>query len=458
MSEQLSRFRILIVGRGNAGKTTILQKLCSETDTPIVRDQNGHLRGVHNIEHEITYPSSPLFVFHDSSGLESGSDTELQTIAQFISRRAATTQLPDGLHVVWICIPLDDERPSMRLFDLNTGDVAAVFIFTKYDGLQAKTFGTLRRQGLSRLAALGAASEQAERVFQQEWIPLLKAPSPPPPPPAFVRLKDLHKPEGSCDDLTQCTSDILDDNKPLQRMFIMAQKYRLQLRVQCLVPGSIEHLLKNASGNKIRHELVQIVLSWMPHVYYANKQVSAVVCPKETLAVTCLLGSTVYHPDSAGARIKRLSLWSGHSKHYGDLVRRFMEAVHYTGPTKLFPSQDLLQTIAGCAIVADHCFWMTERTDNVKLLPIPKENLEIGLQTALQAYKSHHQSIVDAVVEAFPEKDTLSVPLMERITLKPKDPRVKELSGKLIRLVLTHHMPRKLPPASGEGSQIVPIE
>ncbi|KAG8860344.1 hypothetical protein FRB96_003993 [Tulasnella sp. 330] len=413
MSEQLSRFRILIVGRGNAGKTTILQKLCSETDTPIVRDQNGHLRGVHNIEHEITYPSSPLFVFHDSSGLESGSDTELQTIAQFISRRAATTQLPDGLHVVWICIPLDDERPSMRLFDLNTGDVAAVFIFTKYDGLQAKTFGTLRRQGLSRLAALGAASEQAERVFQQEWIPLLKAPSPPPPPPAFVRLKDLHKPEGSCDDLTQCTSDILDDNKPLQRMFIMAQKYRLQLRVQCLVPGSIEHLLKNASGNKIRHELVQIVLSWMPHVYYAN---------------------------------------------YGDLVRRFMEAVHYTGPTKLFPSQDLLQTIAGCAIVADHCFWMTERTDNVKLLPIPKENLEIGLQTALQAYKSHHQSIVDAVVEAFPEKDTLSVPLMERINLKPKDPRVKELSGKLIRLVLTHHMPRKLPPASGEGSQIVPIE
>ncbi|KAG8882606.1 hypothetical protein FRB97_008033 [Tulasnella sp. 331] len=317
MSDEPSRFRILIVGRGNAGKTTILQKLCNETDTPIVRDQNGNLvplnsleptsgRGAHHIEHEITYPNSPLFVFHDSSGLESGSDTELQTIAQFISRRAATTQLPDGLHVVWICIPLDDERPAMRLFDLNTGDVAAVFIFTKYDGLQAKTYGTLRRQGLSRPAALGAASEQAERVFQQEWIPLLKAPSPPPPPPAFVRLQDLNKPEGSCDDLTRCTSDVLDDNKPLQRMFVMAQKYKLRMRMQHLVPGSIEHLLKHTSlsygGSKIRNELVQIVLSWMPHVYYAN---------------------------------------------YKDLVGRFMEAVQYTGPTKLFPAQDLLQIIAG---------------------------------------------------------------------------------------------------------------
>jgi len=109
---------------------------------------------------------------------------------------------------------------------------------------------------------------------------------------------------------------------------------------------------------------------------------------------------------------------------------------------------------AGCAIVADHCFWMTYRNDNIKYNPIPAENLEIGVQVALQAYKSHHQLIVDAIVEAFPEKDALSVPLMERINLKSKGPRVEELGLKLSHLVLTHRMLRKLPPVSGNDSQI----
>lgn len=93
-------------------------------------------------------------------------------------------------------------------------------------------------------------------MFQQEWIPLLNAPNPPPPPPAFVRLKgegvrngiitasltvyfhvDMHKPEGHCDELTRCTSDVLEDNKPLQRMFVLAQKYQVTLRMRYLVPG-----------------------------------------------------------------------------------------------------------------------------------------------------------------------------------------------------------------------------
>jgi len=38
-----NRFRILIIGRPNAGKTTILQKLCNTTDAPIIDlyDQEG---------------------------------------------------------------------------------------------------------------------------------------------------------------------------------------------------------------------------------------------------------------------------------------------------------------------------------------------------------------------------------------------------------------------------------
>ncbi|KAG8866909.1 hypothetical protein FRB97_003651, partial [Tulasnella sp. 331] len=279
MSDSLARFRILLVGRGNAGKTTILQKLCSETDMPIVRNRAGKVvsvvnldptssRGVHDIEYEITYPSSPRFVFHDSCGLESGSDAEMQKIADFISRRRdlGTEQ---GLHTIWICIPLDDNRPASRLFELTTGDVAVVFVFTKYDAIEKLSFNALRNQGRSIREAGSNAPEHAECAFRAQWLPFLKAPNPPPPPPAYVRLKDLNKPEGQCDELTQCTVEVLAHNKPLQQRFVMAMEYRLEMRIQHAMPQAVEHLLKAViyKGDKIRKELVKHVLLWMPHVH-----------------------------------------------------------------------------------------------------------------------------------------------------------------------------------------------
>lgn len=35
------RFRILIIGRANAGKTTILQKVCNTVDQPEILDTEG---------------------------------------------------------------------------------------------------------------------------------------------------------------------------------------------------------------------------------------------------------------------------------------------------------------------------------------------------------------------------------------------------------------------------------
>ncbi|KAG9034768.1 hypothetical protein FRB95_012589 [Tulasnella sp. JGI-2019a] len=200
MSQELARFRVLLIGRGNAGKTTILKKLCGETDVPIVRDRRGNLvspvdslnpsseRGNHDIEHEITYPSREKFAFHDSCGLESGSDVEMQRIADFIARRAKMS-LENGLHAIWICIALDDSRPASRLFDITTGEVTTIFVFTKFDALETLSYVALIRQGRSKRQANAASSEYAEHVFQEQWIPLLKVPNPPPPPPYHVRLK-----------------------------------------------------------------------------------------------------------------------------------------------------------------------------------------------------------------------------------------------------------------------------
>ncbi|PVF95530.1 hypothetical protein CPB86DRAFT_710931, partial [Serendipita vermifera] len=63
------KFRILIIGRANAGKTTILQRMCNTTDAPVIYDKNGQeidltlldpsqRRGIHDIENEMVFKSN----------------------------------------------------------------------------------------------------------------------------------------------------------------------------------------------------------------------------------------------------------------------------------------------------------------------------------------------------------------------------------------------------------------
>ena len=37
---QFTRFRILVIGRANAGKTTLLQRVCNTTEDPCIYDEN----------------------------------------------------------------------------------------------------------------------------------------------------------------------------------------------------------------------------------------------------------------------------------------------------------------------------------------------------------------------------------------------------------------------------------
>jgi hypothetical protein len=150
------QFRILIIGKANAGKTTILRKVCNATPDiePNIYDAEGneivpikpkwfkkifkqprqsqsqqHLepstgRGEHNIEHQITFPGSN-FIFHDSRGIEAGGEDELQTVMSFIQKRSKQPELRDQLHAIWYCIPMDDTRPvsgaEADFFKFGTG-------------------------------------------------------------------------------------------------------------------------------------------------------------------------------------------------------------------------------------------------------------------------------------------------------------------------------------------------
>ena len=40
LREKYTRFRILVIGRANAGKTTLLQRVCNTTEDPSIYDEN----------------------------------------------------------------------------------------------------------------------------------------------------------------------------------------------------------------------------------------------------------------------------------------------------------------------------------------------------------------------------------------------------------------------------------
>ena len=42
LREKYTRFRILVIGRANAGKTTLLQRVCNTTEDPCIYDENNN--------------------------------------------------------------------------------------------------------------------------------------------------------------------------------------------------------------------------------------------------------------------------------------------------------------------------------------------------------------------------------------------------------------------------------
>ena len=133
------------------GKTTILQRVCDTTESPLiyrycgiscnlvrhycltlrpvlshptqvkldpsteVSDKKSCLlspltlsqRGEHEIDDELVFSKHKGYIFHDSRGIECGSTEELNILKGFIQRKAAENRLPARLHAIWfglLCI------------------------------------------------------------------------------------------------------------------------------------------------------------------------------------------------------------------------------------------------------------------------------------------------------------------------------------------------------------------
>lgn len=57
-------------------------------------------RGIHDIEHQITFHGSN-FIFHDSQGFEAGASEELNVVWAFIRKWSAEIEMRDQLHAIW---------------------------------------------------------------------------------------------------------------------------------------------------------------------------------------------------------------------------------------------------------------------------------------------------------------------------------------------------------------------
>ncbi|KZP31505.1 hypothetical protein FIBSPDRAFT_1037483 [Athelia psychrophila] len=202
---RFDRIRILIIGRANAGKTTVLQKVCGTTDQPVVYNARGKKikkpnflmpsrdRGLHDINNATVFESNPGFIFHDSQGFEAGGAQELDDVKAFISARSDSIALKDQIHVIWYCIPLDDDRPFTRaeisfFSECGTGNVPVIVIFTKFDAMDDKAFSELTKLDKSTDEARVQAPGHAVMMFERDLRGMLYGMKYPPKNHVLLRV------------------------------------------------------------------------------------------------------------------------------------------------------------------------------------------------------------------------------------------------------------------------------
>ncbi|KAH8978113.1 hypothetical protein EDB86DRAFT_2816375 [Lactarius hatsudake] len=226
------RFRVLIIGRANAGKTSILKRICETTESPVIYRGGEEVkldpsmdRGEHRIDDELVFSNHRGYVFHDSRGIEAGSAEELDTLRTFIQQKCGGGRLRDRLHAIWYCVPMDNQRPQLDLKFFNDicpeRNVPVIAVFTKYD--------QFRRNVRMHVQDFGSPDDDVldveEKQFQEHYV------SPLGDDIRFVRLEQMHKQSLGCDKLIEATAAALNDDI-VGLMLLAVQRGNLELSVK----------------------------------------------------------------------------------------------------------------------------------------------------------------------------------------------------------------------------------
>ncbi|KAG6871990.1 hypothetical protein C0995_014089 [Termitomyces sp. Mi166 len=256
--EKDEHFRILVIGRANAGKTTLLKRVCNTDEDPCIYDKENKLRGIHDINRPFAFRSNPQFIFHDSPGFETGDESQLKKVQNFIKERAKVTDVQEQLHAIWFCFTPNKTRFLLELEEKffnedSWSNVPVIAIFTKFDDFIAQVFDPNLDYETNR--------KNAQTKLEELQVPLFKYKY---PPRAGVCLEDMHTDKGNHQQqvklLMKKTAESLDD---------LALK-RLVLRQPLSMVGvttlwNVTYIF--AESKYSQKELVQDTVLWFRHAY-----------------------------------------------------------------------------------------------------------------------------------------------------------------------------------------------
>ncbi|KAI6035642.1 hypothetical protein F5J12DRAFT_902407 [Pisolithus orientalis] len=236
---RIRRFRILIMGRANSGKTSVLQRICNTTDQPEIFDGEGRKicgihgnflcffnvigyvqvdpsHGHHDIENELVFKSNPHFVFHDSCGFEASSISAFNQMKEFVMDHARTPKLE------MYCIPLSDTTRMVTATERKFFDGCD----TGHEVDWAQVAEVQKRILDENLAKI----KRYLNVFRFQpfgFLPLTGKCS-------IIALTYMHKEGADCTALLKCTTNALNEEN-LQMLLILTQQSNLTLCIEFTV-------------------------------------------------------------------------------------------------------------------------------------------------------------------------------------------------------------------------------
>ncbi|KAJ7085902.1 GTP-binding protein [Mycena epipterygia] len=255
---ECEHFRILVIGRTNTGKTTLLKKVCNSIEDPeifgpygnpipanVVEGSSGvaslrllshspsdvSQRGSHDIDNQLIFKSNPQYIFHDSCGFESGSLAETNKVKSFIAKHADGNRLSEQLHAIWYCLATDTNRPLLEadedFFGTDVvGKVPVIAILTKCEAVASEAFQDLldENEGIPDATLV---DQNAQKMLDTRFVEPLKGM--PYPPANYVQLKDMQE-NGDCGQLITKTAGALTDDI-LRLLFVSVQQNNINLSI-----------------------------------------------------------------------------------------------------------------------------------------------------------------------------------------------------------------------------------
>jgi len=267
------KFRVLIIGRANAGKTSILKRVCDTTESPIIyrlgpRGKRKRVkldptveRGEHNIEDELIFTNHTGYIFHDSRGFEAGGENELKIVQEFVRRKSRERELKDRLHVIWYCVPMDNVRPGLDLKYFHDicpdKNIPVIAVFTKYDQFRRN----MRIKLEDERRDPGLLEAEVERVFNEHYL------ANPTEPPPFIRLESMHRPDQWCRGLIELTADALSDDVITLMLLAVQKDQNLELSINYAVKMVHPILMK---GDGSTDEVIDLCLRAFPSLWIVS--------------------------------------------------------------------------------------------------------------------------------------------------------------------------------------------